>query len=595
MIALPHLSIAALPLLLAFPLGASPGELTDEQVGSRDLTGLWEARRNFGPQVRGPLTITQDGEIWTAEVGPHRVQATLDESWISFELPGDRGGFRGQLELDQPEARQPIVGHWAQPTTHHAGMRCASPVVLAPAGQNAWRGDVVPFDDGFRFFLVVEEREDGSTGAFLRNPDRNLGVFAVADRIERAGDEVNLIGRWRGDDEETVLSSGHYIEWNNSFTLGLRGSTYDFHRVVDDPVSDFYARGRDPQPWSYHAPPALGDGWPVGTLEEVGMKEQPFRELIESFIDPPADNVHTPYVHGMLVARHGKLVVEEYFHGFHRGVPHDTRSAAKSMTSFLAGAAIEAGEPLDLSSPVYETIGAPHFSDALDPRAQRMTLKHLLTMSSGLNCDDSDPNSPGREDLLQSQEENPDWYDYTLALDMIREPGEKAVYCSINPNLAGNVLTAATGRSLESLFHEYVAEPLDFGRYHLYLQPTGEPYQGGGSFFLARDFLKLGQAILDDGTWNGRRVLSSAFARDSIAPQIEIRGRDYGYLWWVTDLPYRDTTVRAYYAGGNGGQVVMGVPELDLVALFYAGNYSDRVMYQIQEDLIPNFVLKAIE
>ncbi|MEM7310871.1 MAG: serine hydrolase [Planctomycetota bacterium] len=582
--------LAALPLLFVLPLVASNEEAAFDEAESRDLTGLWEARRSFGPRVRGPLTVIRDEDGWTAEVGSHRVDAIEDAGWISFELAGDRGRFRGRLAETGP-----IVGHWTQPATQHAGMRCASPVVLKRSEPTTWRGDVVPLDDGFTFYLVVEERDDGSTGAFLRNPDRNAGVFSVADRIERVGDEVRLVGHWRGNRAETVLSRGLYSTSTDSFTLSLRGATYDFHRVVDDPTNDFYARGRDPEPWSYHAPPALDDGWPVGTLDEVGMSEQPIRELIETVIDPPADSLHAPYIHGMLIARHGRLVVEEYFHGFHRGVPHDTRSAQKSMISFLAGAAMHAGEPVELSMPVYETIGGPHFDEALDERARRMTLEHLLTMSAGLDCDEGDPNSPGNESRLQSQEENPDWYDYTLALDVVREPGERAVYCSINPNLAGNVLIAATGKPLKTLFHEYVAEPLDFGRYHLYLQPTGEPYFGGGGFFLARDFLKLGQVMLDDGIWNGRRVLSREFARASGEPLVDIGGRGYGYLWWVIELPYRDTIVEGFYAAGNGGQVVMAVPELGLTVLFYAGNYSDSVTYRIQEELVPEYVLRAVE
>ena len=459
-----RLSLVALSFFSSFPTVSAQ---------SRDLDGVWGARRRFGPDVRGTLTLTrhqreQEGLAWTAEITSHRVAAKESGGWVSFELPGDRGHFRGRLDGEGP-----IVGHWTQPETRHAGMPCASPVVLEPTGAGGWRGEVVPLDDEFTFFLVVQEREDGSNAAFLRNPDRNFGVFAVADRVERREDEVRLLGTWRGRDQETVLSRGAYFDWNDSFTLNLRGASFDFRRV-EDGESEFYARGRDPKPWSYRAPPQLDDGWEVATLEEVGMEAGPIAELVETIIDPPAESLDTPYVHGMLIARHGKLVVEEYFHGFHRDVPHDTRSASKSLTSFLVGAAMQAGDPVDLGMSVYETVGAPYDHDDLDPRASAMTLEHLLTMTSGIDCDDRDSGSPGNEDTLQSQEENPDWYDYTLRLDMLREPGELAVYCSVNPNLVGNVLTAATGRPLETLFHDRVAEPLDFGRYHLYLQPTGE-------------------------------------------------------------------------------------------------------------------------
>ena len=559
----------------------------EERNPALELVGLWAAKRSFGPEVRGSLELGRSPSGWSAEIAGYRVSADADERTITFHIPGDRGSFRGQIQTDGS-----IVGHWVQPRTRHSGARVASPVHLEALGENRWVGDVVPFEDGFSFYLVVAEREDGAAGAFLRNPDRNFGIFMNADRVELEGDRVALVGRWFRSDEEQVLTTGTYS--GDTFTLRIRGQIYEFHRVDDDPGSAFYARGRDPAPYSYRPPPALDDGWEVATLEEVGMSVASLREMIETVIDPPADSLHDPYVHGLLIARHGKLVFEDYFHGFHRDRSHDTRSASKSATSFLAGAAIEAGEPVATSMPVYRTIGAPYFSPELDPRAGRMTLEHLLTMSSGLDCDDRDPDSPGNEDRVQSQQENPDWYDYTLLLDMLREPGESSVYCSINSNLIGDVLSSATGRRLEDLFYRLIAEPLDIDRYHLYLQPTGEPYMGGGIHWMPRDFLKLGQVILDGGTWNGRRVLPERYAARSVEPLVELRERGYGYQWWVKEVPYRDRTTRVFFAGGNGGQVVMGIAELDLVVSFFAGNYSDPVLFRIQEELIPEYVLPAV-
>jgi CubicO group peptidase (beta-lactamase class C family) len=575
-------------LLLAL-LPSTAGIADGATVTARDLVGLWEARRDFGPEVRGTLTIAQESGRWTAAIASWRVDAAIDGCWISFSLPGERGSFRGCREADGA-----IAGHWTQPATRHAGLRAASPVALAPAGAGLWRGEVVPLDDGFTFYLVASEREDGSVAAFLRNPERNFGVIAGVESLEVEGDRVRLVGRWLGDEETTVLVEGVYRDGLDTIALPLRGATYDFRRVDDDPGSPFLARGRDPEPWTYRPPPRLDDGWAVGTLADAGLSVAPIARLVREVVDPPAGSVHAPYLHAVLIARHGKLVLEEYFHGFHRDLPHDTRSASKSLTSFLVGAAIEAGEPMRLDLPVYETVGAPYLRDDLDPRAGRMTLEHLLTMSSGLDCDDRDPESPGAEDRMQSQQENPDWYDYTLRLGMGREPGEQPIYCSIDANLAGRVLAAAAGERLENLIHRLVAGPLDIDRYHLYLQPTGEPYMGGGIHWMPRDFMKLGQVLLDGGVWNGRRVVGEAFAARSIAPLVELRETGYGYLWWSTELPYRDGEVTAFFAGGNGGQIVMGIPELDVLVSFLAGNYSDPVMYRIQEELIPEYILPAV-
>ncbi len=576
---------AAALFACSLPSGGTP---TSKSAG--ELTGLWEARRNFGPEVQGTLELTRTGSHWTGEIGPYRVPVEVDGCWLSLEIPGDRGSFRGCLETGGP-----IVGHWIQPPTQHSGLRAATPVELEIVDRQRWQGVVAPLEDRFTHYLVVEEREDGTVGAFLRNPERNVGIFVNADRLEREGDDVRLVGHWFRSKEESVVASGHYVPDMDVITLRLRGASFDFRRVDHDTASGFYARGRNPEPWTYRAPPALDDGWPVGTLEEAGISPAPIRELISREIAPPARDVHAPYVHAMLVARRGKLVLEEYFHGFHRDRPHDSRSASKSAAAVLVGAAIHAGEPVSVDSPVYETILGKEAVSRLDARTRSLRLEHLLTMSSGLDCDDRDPNSPGNEDHVQSQRENPDWYQLTLALDRIREPGERAVYCSVNTNLIGNVLTAGTGERLETLFHRLVARPLDVGRYHMYLQPTGEPYLGGGTFWRARDFMKLGQLMLNGGTWSGRRILSEEFTQSAVTPLYELRERGYGYQWWVKDYPYRGETVRAFFAGGNGGQVIVGLPELDLLVTFFAGNYSDPVLYRIQEEFLPEFLLRALE
>jgi CubicO group peptidase (beta-lactamase class C family) len=567
---------------------------SDESVPATELVGLWKAKKGFGPEVRGALTVEiKDGE-GQAEVAGFSVPVETAGGKVRFELPDELGSFIGRLDTD----RQTLTGHWTQPPPAQVYMPMASPVHFKKIGPHRWRGQVIPRESEYTFFLVLNERDDGTVGAFLRNPDRNLGVIRNLDRVVRRGNELEFIGTFFRNEQEEILLRGRYDPDNDRLILfhrPARGGTYDFTRVDDDRFSGFYARGRNPAPWIYKPPSEQDDGWPVSTLEKVGISAGPIKDMIEKEIDPPAENVHTPYVHGLLIARHGKLVLEEYFHGFHRDVPHDTRSASKSLTSLLTGAAIQAGELDGTSIPVYSTIYGEALPDDLDPRKNAMTLEHLLTMTSGFYCDDRDYEAPGNEDIMQNQEEEPNWYRYTLVLPMVTEPGKVAVYCSVNPNLIGNVLIAATGRSLPELTESLIAEPLDIQRYYLGLQPTGEPYMGGGIHWLPRDFMKIGQVILNGGTWKSRRVVSGEWAQRSISPLNDLRGREYGYLWWVMDYPYKDGTVRAFFAGGNGGQVVIGIPDLDLLITFYGGNYSDPVLYRSQDVLVPEYILKAID
>jgi CubicO group peptidase (beta-lactamase class C family) len=559
-----------------------------QSKSAQELAGLWEAKLRFGPDIRGTLLIKQSKGEWWAEIAGHSAQAKLVGGAITFELPDGKNSFQGKFE----ERRTKIVGHWIQPTNY------ASPVTLTKYGLGVWRGNVLPYDEMFTFYLMAKVRDDGSVGAFLRNPERNVGVNQYpVDHIEREGESLKLVAASKGDEKGRVLAEGRYDARREILSIYFpnRGGTFDFRRVAANEMSDFYPRGRPTAPYVYLPPPSFEDGWPTASLEDVGISREGIERFIQMIIDTPIDSVNAPEVHGVLIARHGKLVLEEYFHGENREKPHDTRSAAKSLTATLIGAAIKAGVPLKVSSPVYQIMNGGAFPPNLEPRKRALTLEHLLTMSSGLDCDDEDPNSPGREDFMVDESGATDYYKYTMALKMIREPGEKAVYCSVNPNLAGGVLKRASGRSLPELTQELLAQPLQIKRYYLGLTPTGDAYMGGGARFLPRDFMKLAQLHVNGGTWNGRRILTEEWCRRATSPLYKFSATSraqYGYLWWVYDYSYKGRTVRAYFASGNGWQHAIGIPELDLVIGFYAGNYADDL--PLHQDYIPKWILPAV-
>jgi CubicO group peptidase (beta-lactamase class C family) len=132
-------------------------------------------------------------------------------------------------------------------------------------------------------------------------------------------------------------------------------------------------------------------------------------------------------------------------------------------------------------------------------------------------------------------------------------------------------------------------------RYDWGLDYASNPYGGGGPSLLLRDFIKLGQLLLNGGTWEGHRILSREFAARSGSKLYHLRNIYYGYLWWSEDYPYKNRTVHAYSARGSGGQTVTVVPDLDLIVATFAGNYSSRKgMFAASTDSIPNTILPAV-
>src|SRR5262249_22020414 len=178
---------------------------------------------------------------------------------------------------------------------------------------------------------------------------------------------------------------------------------------------------------------------------------------------------------------------------------------------------------------------------------------------------------------------------------LISAPGEKSYYCSMEANLAAGMLAKLAREPLPELFARLVAEPLHMKNYQLFLTPLGEAYGGGGHHFRPRRFLKLGQLMMNDGRWEDRQIVSREWARQSTSPLREFSPTwQWGYLWNSTELPYQGRKLRAFYAGGNGGQLFMAVPELDLAIGFTGGNYSDGAMFTSLKVYIPRYLLPAV-
>ncbi len=552
-----------------------------------DLAGLWEARRILGPEVSGPLLIRKSGKRLLAEIGGHRVDVSIDDRIVSFALP-DGARFEGEMEEGGD-----IRGHWLQPRSRLDGNVFATPVQLRPRA-DGWYGEIVPQPDTGTFYLLLTP-EGGELTAELINPERNLGIFQNLTRLVRDGDSLSLYGKFRDRGEERVMLRGYYYPDEDVIALRYpgRGGNYDFRRIDAAHVDGFLARSSNTVS-TISVPLVLDDGWNTTSLADVGIDPAPLLKMIETEILPAPTGPNDLSVHAILIARYGKLVVEEYFHGYHRDLPHDSRSASKSVTPILAAAVMQTGASLSWDTPVYSTL---NMDDLLQREPERgdITLHHLVNMNSGLDCDDRNPKSAAQEDVLWDNADDLDFYLHTLNVDVVHAPGEVTAYCSASANLAGGVIAASTEHSLLQLIDHLVAEPLDIQRYSVPVQPDGHPFMGGGTRWLPRDFLKFPQLLLDDGEWNTRRVLSSINVRRLLTPVVKIDGgRDYGYLWYTEDYPYEDRTVRAHFMGGNGGQIAMLIPELQLSVVFNAGNYSDRVMFRIQEELVPKYILPAI-
>lgn len=416
------------------------------------------------------------------------------------------------------------------------------------------------------YFLVVSKRPDGTFRAFIRNPEENAGVFIKTQTV--GTDALNADG-----------------------TLTFEHLT--FHRPTQSDLRWYHPLATPA--WRYVRPSELGDGWSVGTLNAVGMRAAPIAALMNSIAEIRTPTLRSPYIQSVAIARHGVLVLDQYFYGFTAGYPHDVRSAGKSVTTLIAGRAMQDTHAFSPSSRVLDLLKQylPVRND--DARKRRMTVANLMTMAPGLACDDNDDASPGNEGTMQSQPAGTDWYRYTLDLPMASEPGTRAMYCTAGINLLGAIVRTQTHTPLQRYFDERFARPMQFGRYYMWLMPppANAAYMGGGDRIRPRDFLKFGQLLLDRGRWHGKQIVDASWIAQSVQPRTAPIGEGdrYGYGWHIVDVRVDGRTYRVINAGGNGGQLLIVVPALDVAGMVTAGNYNQ---FPVWRKFLPEVVTAVV-
>jgi CubicO group peptidase (beta-lactamase class C family) len=425
-----------------------------------------------------------------------------------------------------------------------------------------------PLAQPAHYFLVVSAGPDGALRAFIRNPEFNAGaIFGSKTELPA----LNADG---------TLTLSHV--WPNDGPL-------TFHRANSADLSWYYPRSS--AGWAYRVPQDLHDGWPVADLRDAGMKLEPISAYMREITELRTPTLRSPYIQSVSIERDGKLLVDEYFYGFTPQQPHDTRSAGKSVTTLMVGRAIEDTHAFTPQSLVLPLL--PQFAPVTnnDARKQRMTVADLMTMSSGLACNDNDESSPGNEDTMQNQPAGTNWYRYTLDLPMVTEPGSHAVYCTAGINLLGAIVRGATRVPLTTFFADRFATPMQFGTYAMWLMPApmNDAYMGGGDYIRPRDFLKFGALLLDGGRWHGTPIVDTSWIAASMVPRSapEGEGDRYGYGWHISTVDVDGRSYDVINAGGNGGQLMIVIPKLDVAIMITAGNYNQ---YPVWRQFLPSIV-----
>jgi len=294
-------------------------------------------------------------------------------------------------------------------------------------------------------------------------------------------------------------------------------------------------------------------GWRFSAPQMQGL--DPARLLIaDEFIQN-----RLPDAYSLLVVRNGYLVFEKYYSW---GSPDKfalVHSVTKSVTSALIGIALDKGYLRSVDQKLFDFF-PEHITDDLDPRKKEISIKHLLTMSTGFKWNDWGPE-------MRFWCTSPNWAKFTVALPQEKNPGDAFNYNSATSHLLSIIVSKSTKTSTLDFAKQNLFEPLGIQSAYWHQDPQGYYIGGFGLGLSARDLAKIGFLYLNNGYWNGQPIVSEDWVRESTDQQIQANRHPvygsfgYGYQWWVKEVD----GCSSFRAWGRRGQFIVVVPELDLV------------------------------
>jgi len=312
-----------------------------------------------------------------------------------------------------------------------------------------------------------------------------------------------------------------------------------------------------------------GREWRTSSPESQGLDSAILAEAFDYIRE------HRTRIHSLTIVRNGYVVLDTTFFPFQPELPHDVASVTKSITTTLIGVAIADGRLSGVNQPVL-----PLYPNRVvqnrDDRKQRLTIEHLLTMSSGLDC-----RYEGGEPTLREMRATSDWIQFFLDRPMVAEPGAETEYCSSGMHLLSGIVSAVTGTSAFDYGTRRLFQPLGIRPAGWPSDPNGITHGWGDLRLKPLDMARIGYLWLTGGRWQNHQIISPSWMASAIQRHTHVLTGDYGYgLWLNRELPL-------FEANGRGGQRITVLPERNMVLAITGGAFEPGE--------IGAFILKAIK
>lgn len=293
-----------------------------------------------------------------------------------------------------------------------------------------------------------------------------------------------------------------------------------------------------------------------------------------------------PKMHSMLVVRHGQLIFERYYAEHHAETLNDLRSATKSFIGILTGIAISRGDMPGLQTQVSEVL-SKHIPYLHSPHLSQITLRHLLTMTSGFSW------ITGKklgEPLVRNLHRCRRWGSFGLSLNIIPDNIGKFQYCSIDSHLISIMISEATGLDAYTYAQQHLFGPLGMNHTAWLSTPEGHSMGHIGLHLTSRDMAKVGICLLNNGSFAGQQIIQQEWLQEVFtaqAPGYPAFG-DYGYQFWIGKMSGQPFKL----AHGHGGQQILLLPNLDAAVIFTAKSKTNT--WKNPRKLVEKYIIPAM-
>jgi len=313
------------------------------------------------------------------------------------------------------------------------------------------------------------------------------------------------------------------------------------------------------------------DGWRRSAPESQGIRSEAILGFLRRI------EAEEQELHGLMIVRNGHVVAEGAWAPYRLDMPHDLYSLSKSFTSTAIGLAVEEGK-LSLDDPVLSFF-PEEVTPAIEDNMKDLRIRHLLTMTTGHTVDTIP--------ILQASPDG-NWVRAFLGTPIEREPGTLFVYNSGASYMLSAILHRATGEHLLDWLRPRLFEPLGIAGVTTMTCPRGIHAGGYGIYMKVGDIAKFGQLYLQEGVWEGRRILSAEWVRMATAKQTD-NGDDpssdwsqgYGFQFWRCRHG-------AYRGDGMFGQFCIVIPHRQAVVAITSGTREmQRILNAVWDELLP--------